>query len=167
MSTNKTTVSGYGLGVWLMLLVMALGCAVDPSAPQTERRPVTYYVDAVNGADDNTGIRYDSPWQTLSKMQDVRLYPGDTIRFKRGSTFTGPFFVRDSGKSGNPIVLTDYGDVSEPAPAFTNAVFDPSLGNFGNCIRLKGSYVVVENLYFHDTVADLPEDAGGFTTMWE
>jgi hypothetical protein len=65
------------------------------------------------------------------------------------------------------ITLTDYGDSQSPAPAFTNPVFDPDKSNFGNCIRLKGSFILVENIYCHNTVAQLPATTGGFTTMWE
>ena len=132
-----------------------------------EKRPVTYYIDSKSGNDANEGISEDFPWKSLQKVEDVRLYPGDTVRFKRGSAFTGPLYITNSGNSQNYITLTDYGDDQLPSPAFTNPVFDPAKENFGNCIRIQGSYVIVENLYCHNTVAELPENTGGFTTMWE
>lgn len=160
---------GKSIRSFLMMLIgiVCCHCTADSVEAGAGRLPVTYYVDSNTGDDDNKGTRADSPWRSLSSIQDVRLFPGDTIRFRRGSSFTGPFFVRDSGDEDNPIVLTDYGDTNQPAPAFTNPVFAPESENYGNCIRLQGRHVVVENLYFHNTVADLPEDAGSFLVMWE
>ncbi|MEJ7694075.1 hypothetical protein, partial [Daejeonella sp.] len=77
--------------------------------------------------------------------------PGDIVRFKRGSSFTIPFFVNYSGIAGSEITITDYGNAADPAPKFTNPVF--AQDNFGNCIRINGDYVIVENLYFHNTKA--------------
>ncbi|HSH17255.1 MAG TPA: choice-of-anchor Q domain-containing protein, partial [Verrucomicrobiae bacterium] len=91
---------------------------------------------------------------------------GDHVRFKRGSQFSGMLTLTDSGTEDAHIVLTDYGDPADPAPAFTNRAFDPALGEFGNCIRLQGSFIRVENLYFHETVAGLSGRIG-FETMWE
>jgi len=62
--------------------------------------------------------------------------------------------------------LTDYGDKTDPAPSFTNTIFCPSSDEYGNCIRVSGSFVTVENLYFHNTVAYLTGKIG-FETMWE
>lgn len=166
---NRETKPANKVNAFLMILVWTLccHCAADTPGKEIRKAPVSYYIDAVDGDDSNRGTSVDSPWQSLSRTQDIKLFPGDTIRFKRGSEFTGPFFVRDSGKQDNPVVLTDYADASQPAPSFTNSVFEPESENFGNCIRVQGRYVVVENLFFHNTVADLPEDAGGFKTMWE
>ena len=129
--------------------------------------PVAYYVDSQNGNDANTGLSKEQAWRSLEKAGNAKLLPGDSLRFKRGSTYTGALYINDSGDSENYITLTDYGDPGLPAPAFTNSVFDPETNNFGNCVRLKGSYVVVENLYCHHTVAGLPATAGKFLTMWE
>lgn len=132
-----------------------------------KKEPVTYYIDSESGNDTNEGISVDLPWKTLQKIEETPLYPGDTVRFKRGASFTGPLYITHSGDSQNHITFSDYGDGQLPAPAFTNPVFDPENGNFGNCIRIQGSYIVLENLYCHNTVAQLPENPGGFTTMWE
>ena len=133
----------------------------------SERKPVTYYIDSRNGNDTNDGHSESLAWRSLSKIETVQLHPGDTVRFKRGSRFTGPLNITGSGNPQNYITLTDYGNGQLAAPAFTNPVFDPGNNNFGNCIRLKGSFILVENLYCHNTVAQLPETTGGFTTMWE
>jgi len=62
--------------------------------------------------------------------------------------------------------LTSYGDKNDQAPSFTNTVFNPDENQYGNCIRLKGDYIIVENLYFEHTVAELTGRLG-FPIMWE
>lgn len=154
--------------LFLMLFSMGLFCSCKKTSDaDNERAPVAYYVDSQNGHDENNGISEETPWQTLSQIEQTQLYPGDTVRFKRGSAFTGPVLITSSGEPENLITFTDYGDNQLAAPAFTNPVFDPDENNFGNCIRLKGSFILVENLYYHHTVAELPSTTGGFTTMWE
>lgn len=153
---------------FLILLGMGLCFSLSRcSKDNGERKPVTYYIDSETGDDANEGINRDLPWKSLQRLEQTRLFPGDTVRFKRGSAYTGPLYLTDSGNAQNDILLTDYGDGQLPAPSFTNPVFDADNGNFGNCIRIQGSYIVVENLYCHHTVAELPENTGGFTTMWE
>lgn len=126
----------------------------------------TYFIDSSNGNDANDGRSVNSPWQSSSKIGQIQLHPGDSVRFKRGSSFNGPLFIVNSGEKENYIVLTDYGNPHSPAPSFTNTVFKQ--GNFGNCIRVKGSYVVVSNLYFHHTAAYFPGNyqTDGWNT-WE
>ncbi len=111
----------------------------------------TYYVDSNSGNDANSGISEVAPWQTISRVQNTALFPGDFVRFRRGSSYTVPLFVNYSGTAGNYITLTDYGDPTAPAPSFTNPIF--AQNNFGNCIRIQGDYVLVEKLYFHNTTA--------------
>ena len=129
--------------------------------------PVTYYVDSQNGNDTNTGLATNQAWRSLEKVGSTKLFPGDSIRFKRGSTFTGSLYINDSGNATDYITLTDYGDSQQPAPSFTNSVFDPENKGFGNCIRLKGSYILVENLYCHHTLAEMPPSGGWFEVIWE
>jgi hypothetical protein len=128
---------------------------------------VSYFIDSQNGRDSNDGISENSPWESLSNLEVVTLRPGDVILFKRGSKFSETLVIDGFGTKDAPIVLSDYGPQDLPAPAFTNTIFDPETNQFGNCIRLKGDFIIVENLYFHDTVAELDEDAGSFLTIWE
>ncbi|MDX9882979.1 MAG: hypothetical protein RBS73_13025 [Prolixibacteraceae bacterium] len=148
-------------------LFVSCGCDDRTTDDADERKPVSYFIDSQNGNDTNEGLSADKAWRTLSKIENIKLYPGDTVRFKRGSAFTGPLVIDNSGNSRKYITLSDYGDSRLPAPAFTNPVFDPGKNNFGNCIRLKGSFILVENIYCHHTAAQLPPTTGSFTTMWE
>jgi len=126
-----------------------------------------YYVSSFSGDDFSDGLTPATAWRSIEKLQATKLSPGDSVRFFRGSSFDKPFYVNDSGSENAPIVLTDYGNKKLPAPAFTNNTFEQ--GNFGNCIRIRGSYVIVENLYFHETTAYV---GGNYTTdggwpIWE
>ncbi len=153
--------------IFFICLSVSCGCDDRTTDVVDERKPATYYIDSKNGNDTNDGRSENLAWCSLSKIESIKLYPGDTVRFKRGSTFTGTLVIDDSGNSKKSITVSDYGDSKLPAPAFTNPVFDPGKNNFGNCIRLKGSYILLENMYCHNSVAQLPETTGGFTTMWE
>jgi len=129
--------------------------------------PRMYFVDSARGHDSWDGLSPSTAWQSLDRVGKADLGPGDTVRFRRGSSFDQPLIIRASGRPEAPILLSDYGEKDSPAPAFTSQVFDPSRELYGNCIRLKGSHIIVENLYFHHTVAELPVDAGRFLVMWE
>ena len=48
-----------------------------------------YYVDAVNGNDNNSGLTQSSAWKTINKVNNNSFSSGDIISFKRGETFTG------------------------------------------------------------------------------
>jgi hypothetical protein len=109
-------------------------------------QPTDYYIDSVDGNDTNDGLTPSTAWKSHTKVNSLELHPGNTVRFKRGSQFSGPIVIDESGTSGNPILLSAYGQGS--APRFTNP---NDLHMNGNCIRISGDYIIVENLHFHDT----------------
>jgi hypothetical protein len=129
----------------------------------------TYYIDSQNGDDRAKGVTPKQAWKSFNNLNILILHPGDSIRFARGSEYSLPLILTQSGTEENPIVITDYGDIKLPAPAFTNPVFKE--GNFSNCIRIKGSHIIVENLYFHHTLSYISgkytPDKGWDTTVWE
>lgn len=125
-----------------------------------------YYLDSRYGDDGNNGTAAGSAWKSFAPLERVRLRPGDSVLFRRGSIFHGRLVIADSGMPGRPLVLTAYGQSVDPAPMFMNTVF--SDGTFGNCIRVAGSWVVVENLAFSGTAAYSPvEYAGTGWVVWE
>ena len=148
------------------MIFIHFGC-INQNEVKNDNSSATYYVDSDKGSDAYDGTSINSPWQTLSRLNDIKFNAGDKIRFKRGSQFEGRLVIRNSGSKDNYITLTDYGDPQEDAPRFTNPEFTGN--NFGNCIRIKGDYVLVENLYFHDTaVFESSDDADdGFLAIWE
>ena len=152
--------------LYIALLGLSNIIACSDKTDVLERTPVIYYIDSEYGNDSDKGLSENSSWKSLLKIDAVELVPGDTIKFKRGSSFSGTLNIDDSGEENNYIVLTSYGDPLEQAPTFTNTVFNPDESKYGNCIRIRGDYVLVENLYFEHTVAELSGKLG-FPVMWE
>lgn len=106
-----------------------------------------YYLDSLSGKDYNAGT-FDKPWQTLSPIYYQQFIQGDTIFFKRGSSFTGNVVITSSGTEEYPIVLTAYGEGD--APRFRNPLFERR--HFGRVIEIKGNYVVVNKLCFSENL---------------
>ncbi|HHW00552.1 MAG TPA: hypothetical protein GXX36_13465 [Clostridiaceae bacterium] len=75
---------------------------------------ITYYVDAVNGNDNNSGTSPNAAWKTLTKVNSTTFQPGDRILFKAGCTWNGQLWPKGSGTEGNPIVIDMYGTGSKP-----------------------------------------------------
>jgi hypothetical protein len=76
----------------------------------------TYYVDPINGMDNNLGS-IDQPFKTITKARDVvrtinRKITGDITVYLRGGAYfiskTIEFNTRDSGTSGHPIIYCNY-----------------------------------------------------------
>ncbi len=77
----------------------------------------TYYVDATNGNDNNSGLSPSQAWQTINKVNNFNYQPGDTISFKRGETFTGYTLTPPSTPSGTNncyLVFNAYGNGALP-----------------------------------------------------
>ena len=119
------------------------------------------YVNSATGVDTNSGDSPGRAWKTLEKAKTLGLQAGDTLYFACGSLFTGGIEITASGLPEHPIVLTSYG--SGEAPKFTNP--DLFILN-GNAIRLSGSYLVVEKLYFFDCAAAKGNDSS-YTDVWD
>lgn len=100
------------------------------------KRPDKYYVDSVNGSDSNPGTSEAQPWKTLSPVRAYYFQPGDTIYFKRGSSWTGGLVINDSGEAGKPITLKAYGEGDRPI--FEN----PG----GHVITIDADWIVLEDI---------------------
>lgn len=48
-----------------------------------------YYIDPVAGNDANSGRSADKAWQSLKKVKEITLAPGEQVLLKRGATFNG------------------------------------------------------------------------------
>ena len=99
-----------------MVVSNSLGTAPSNAATLTvvqHTSPATYYVDFASGADTNSGLSKDAPWQYAPGMNRCAfncavfaLQPGDQVIFKGGVTWDAsgfPMVVSASGASGNPI----------------------------------------------------------------
>jgi len=142
--------------VFVFISAMVLmSCTSTPSSSIGQN----YYIDSGSGDDNNSGTDENSPWKTLGKVSGMIFQPGDNIYFKRGSSYEGCVTINGDGTEHNPITVSAYGTGS--APSFTNPDFYDS---FGNALRIRGDYHILENLYFHHT-APAPIDAG-FEVVW-
>jgi hypothetical protein len=91
------------------LLVFAL--CILPFLPA---QAATYYVDAKNGNDGNSGTSPGSAWKSLEKINTFQFQPGDSILFKRGEIWREQLNVPSSGAEGRSIVLDAYGSGDLP-----------------------------------------------------
>ncbi len=101
----------------------------------------TFFLNAVNGNDGNTGIGAETAWKSLSRANSAfaarTVQAGDTVAFRRGDTFTGSLTLDTSGKTGRPLVIGAYG--TGPAP-----VIDAVYNYCGVVIR--GSHIAIGDL---------------------
>ncbi len=72
-----------------------------------------YYVSN-NGDDDASGKSPSSSFQSITRLNDIRFKPGDTIFLNAGDYFTGTLKLTRSGSRENPIVITSYGSGAKP-----------------------------------------------------
>ena len=79
----------------------------------------TYYVDAVNGDDHNSGTSPDAAWRTLARVNALSFSPGDTMLLRRGSVWREQLNFPSSGNSGAPITIDAYGN--GPLPVVSGA----------------------------------------------
>ncbi len=81
---------------------------------EDEVQVATYYVDVVNGSDDYDGLSpafrggVKGPWKTMSKVNETKFLPGDSILFKRDGVWNdGPLNPRNGGVAGGVVVVQD------------------------------------------------------------
>jgi hypothetical protein len=132
-----------------IIVLVTLTAALAVNAAGAE-----YFVSSIRGDAAGTGSQ-DKPWHSLASIDNYAFKPGDKINFERGSTFTGGFTISSSGSEGKPITYTAYGTGS--APKFSNP--DYAVLN-GNAIRVDGSYIVIDGLYFYDCATAPPRTRG-------
>jgi hypothetical protein len=128
----------------------------------------TYYVDAQNGSDANTGTseisdgRGTGPWQTVTKVNNTIFSPGDSILFKRGDTWTGQALIPKNGGSPGGTITIQETILSQPLqfqlvdPNNNNCIYFGAYGDGNkpklNCIGgdglvLEHNYIIVEDLH--------------------
>jgi len=73
-----------------------------------------YYVDAVNGNDDNDGLSKEKALLSLNAVNCLVLEAGDRVLFKRGCVWNGELVLNESGTKQKPIIIGMYGEGSKP-----------------------------------------------------
>ena len=70
----------------------------------------TYYVDANNGNDANSGTSPEQAWKSLTKVTATTFQPGDEILLKSGCVWNGEWlWPKGSGTEQAPIRIDKYG----------------------------------------------------------
>lgn len=95
----------------LISLVILISAALPAAA---EEPGTSYYVDSVNGNDDNDGLSPENAWKTLTGASGNSYGPGDRLLLKAGQSFDGIFAAKDSGSETAPITVTSYGEGERP-----------------------------------------------------
>lgn len=95
----------------LLSALIAFSLCIPAFAAQ---KGTSYYVDAVNGNDDNAGTSPETAWKTMARASDNGYAPGDSLLLKRGQTFGGNFLPKGNGTKASPVVLSAYGEGDSP-----------------------------------------------------
>lgn len=78
---------------------------------------ITYYMDSIDGNDLNSGTNSNEAWKTITKLNSINLNPGDTVLFKRGSTWNlieDDFLDTYSGEENKFIKYGAYSQGDKP-----------------------------------------------------
>lgn len=103
-----------------------------------------YYFDAHHGKDENVGTSLLNPFQSLDKIQSLKLLPGDTILLRAGQTFFGSVILKDlKGSSLDPIVITSY--FWSKSNEENRAAIDAK-GYLNGILIQDCSHIIIENL---------------------
>lgn len=69
----------------------------------------TFYVDSLLGNDSNPGTNAQ-PFQTIEKINSLKLQPGDSVYFAGGQTFNGTLRLKSlTGTKDQPVVIGSFG----------------------------------------------------------
>jgi hypothetical protein len=91
---------------------LMIGLLASPLAAET------YHVDSKAGADSHSGLTPAEAWRSLERVNRQTFKPGDAIRFRAGTNYTGQLKPQGSGQlihgKPTPIVVEKYGDGPRP-----------------------------------------------------
>jgi len=108
-----------------------------------------YYLDAINGQDNNNGLSESTPWKTIAKVNASNFNPGDQILFKRGAVWREQLNVPSSGGPGLPILFGSYGAGNSPIISGADIISGWSLDSGAN-YAYKATVAASPNMVFED-----------------
>ncbi len=109
-----------GLGIVFFITQAGIGSLLQLQGFQGygETNAANYYFSSKNGNDNNTGTTSSSPWQSMTKLNQVAqgLRAGDVVYFEKGSEWdnVAVSISNISGNSGSKITFTTYGSGNKP-----------------------------------------------------
>jgi len=84
----------------LVFLLLLTGCSAPISS---------YYVSSLTGNDRNPGT-IEKPFQTIGRVNQLKLQAGNSVFFAGGQTFKGNLYFKGiSGTKENPVQVSSYG----------------------------------------------------------
>jgi hypothetical protein len=105
----------------------------------------TYYVDDLNGNDNNNGTSPSTAWKSLKKVNSFVYKPGANILFKAGGVWTGQLRFMGTGSASNPIIIGKYGTGNNP-------IFDGAGLQYEGIVSLYNTpYVEISNIELMDS----------------
>jgi uncharacterized repeat protein (TIGR01451 family) len=143
------------IAITYMALILALLIAIiqtaQISAEPAEPTGITYYVSQSDGEDNHDGLSEGAAFQTITKVNNLDLMPGDQVLFKCGDTWHAePLVIVKSGASGAQITFGSYPQNCEDKPVLSGAQ------------PIFGWQTYAENIYVADLNAG--ENAGKFSS---
>ena len=114
-----------------------------------------YYIDNINGSDNNNGLSPGNAWQSLTKVNASAFLPGDSVLFIRGGVWRGQLIPKSGNSSAN-ITYSAYGTGEKPQLLGSANVSNTSdWTNIGGSIwqSLQASTVDIGNLIFNGGAA--------------
>lgn len=116
--------------------VLFYGCA---SYRHIDDSSVSYYVDAEQGDDNNSGLSKDKAWKTIDKINKQQLLAGNRLLLKRGCVFIGVMNICAQGSPYKRIIIDAYGKGDKPR------VSAPDSSLYAVSIR-NSDYVTLQNI---------------------
>lgn len=118
---------------YIFFIFLLLGSIPIHAADNTKN----YYIDSVNGNDNNSGLTQEKPWKSLKKVSTSNFKPGTNILFRRDREWRGTLVVKSSGIIDNPIKYSAYGTGSNPLILRTSSFNNWKLINLKNNNQAK------------------------------
>src|SRR4051812_37613710 len=120
----------------------------------------TYYVSA-RGNDTAAGTSSAAAWQTLHKVNGVRLQPGDSVLLEGGQTFAGPLVPWGAGAPGAPVTIGSYGTGRATISSQTNNIVFLHNANY---VTIQNLRLTADGADMHVIVSD-PQTTSAFVTI--
>jgi hypothetical protein len=120
----------------------------------------TYYVSPT-GDDARVGTSPATAWRSLTKVNNTKLKPGDSVLLQAGQTFEGPLVPWGSGGPSAPVTFSSYGTGRATVSSSTNnVVFFQNV----NYVTVQNLRLTANGANMHVVVSN-PSSSSGFVTI--
>jgi hypothetical protein len=84
---------------------LLFGCQCTPRAEHSGISPgrTSYFIDPVNGDDDNSGSKESRAWRTFTPINRLQLAPGDRVEITSPGSFDQTLILRGEGNAEDPV----------------------------------------------------------------